>query len=372
MVIVFVADQYDALNNGTTISARRFAENLRAQGHTVRILTTGNTGPDKFILPLLKIPVISWIAKKQGIIFSKPDLGIIKEALAGADIVHFYLPFPMARVAEKTAREMGIPCIAGFHVQAENISCNLGLGKSERVSRFFYKFLYKYFFNRFSDIHCPSPFIADELKANGYTARLHVISNGVSPVFKPLPPLPHKTFNILMIGRLSPEKRQDVIIKAAKLSKHKEKIQLYFAGIGPLQKKYMKMTEDLPNPAVFKFYSPEDLLQQTRTIDLYIHASDIEIEAIACIEAFSCGLVPVIANSPKSATVDFAINEKSLFESGNPQSLADRIDYWIEHPEEKDEMSKKYIEKSAQYKITESTSKMIEVYKSIIEENKNK
>ena len=51
MVIVFVADQYDALNNGTTISARRFAENLRAQGHTVRILTTGNPGPDKFILP---------------------------------------------------------------------------------------------------------------------------------------------------------------------------------------------------------------------------------------------------------------------------------------------------------------------------------
>ena len=63
MVIVFVADQYDTLNNGTTISARRFAENLRAQGHTVRILTTGNPGPDKFILPLLKIPVISWINK---------------------------------------------------------------------------------------------------------------------------------------------------------------------------------------------------------------------------------------------------------------------------------------------------------------------
>lgn len=370
MVIVFVADQYDALNNGTTISARRFTESLREQGHTVRVITTGIPGPDKFILPLLKIPLVSWIAKKQGIIFSKADPVIIRKALEGADIVHFYLPFPMARVTEKIAREMGIPCIAGFHVQAENITYNIGLAKNEKASRFFYKFLYKYFFNRFSDIHCPSQFIADELKANGYNAKFHVISNGVADVFKPLPALPHKKFNILMTGRLSPEKRQDLIIKAAKLSKYSDKIQLYFAGNGPLYKKYNKMSKGLANPPVFKFYTPEELLQQMRSIDLYVHASDIEIEAIACMEAFSCGLVPVIANAPKSATVYFAINEKSLFEEGNPQSLADKIDYWIEHPEEKALLSKQYIEQSKQYSISKSTTKMTEVYKTIIEENK--
>ena len=65
--------------------------------------------------------------------------------------------------------------------------------------------------------------------------------------------------------------------------------------------------------------------------DLYVHAADAEIEAIACIEAFSSGLVPVIANSPKSATPQFALDERSLFEAGNPKDLADKIDYWIEH-----------------------------------------
>ena len=33
--------------------------------------------------------------------------------------------------------------------------------------------------------------------------------------------------------------------------------------------------------------------------DLYVHAADVEIEAMSCMEAFAGGLVPVIANSPQ-------------------------------------------------------------------------
>ena len=41
MKILLVIDQYQNGNNGTTISARRFAEGLQKRGHTVTILTTG-------------------------------------------------------------------------------------------------------------------------------------------------------------------------------------------------------------------------------------------------------------------------------------------------------------------------------------------
>lgn len=52
-------------------------------------------------------------------------------------------------------------------------------------------------------------------------------------------------------------------------------------------------------------------------------------------EALACGLVPVIANSPLSATPQFALDDRSLFQAGNAGDLADKIDYWIEHPEER-------------------------------------
>lgn len=365
MIIAFVIDQYDTLTNGTTTSARRFVTNLRKAGHTVRVLTSGEPGPDKYILPPAYIPVVTNIASKQGITFSKVDKKIIKECLTGVDVVHFYLPFPLARATEKMARKMGIPCLAAFHIQAENITYILGMGKSAFAAKFFYKFLHGYFFKRFADIHCPTEFIAGELRNNGYKARLHVISNGVDEIFYPREPIPHENIRILMIGRLSPEKRQDLIIEAAHKSKYADKIELHFAGQGPLLDKYKEMSKDLPHTPSFKFYTTDQLIELIRSTDIYVHASDAEIEAIACMEAFSCGLVPIIANAKKSATVQFAIDERSLFREGDSDDLARKIDYWIEHPEERAELGKKYTELGNQYRVEVSVQKMEQVYKSL-------
>ena len=373
MTVVLVMDSYDELNNGTVASARRFAEHLKSLGHTIRTLSADNSAKNpqaadtnRFVMQKWHIPVVSFFADKQGTVFVRPDEKVIRAALTGADIVHFYLPSPMARLTEKIAREMGIPCLAAFHVQAENITYNIGLGRFDAAARFFYKFEYKYFFDRFADIHCPTQFIANELKKNGYPANLHVISNGVDEMFVPQTPIPHEKFNILMIGRLSPEKRQDLVIKAARLSKYADKIQLYFAGSGPCEKKLRKMAKKLPNEAIFGFYSSAELLNLIAKTDLYVHASDVEIEAIACMEAFSCGLVPVISNARRSATPHFALSENSLFKEGNAKSLAEKIDYWIEHPAEKSELSKKYIAEGEQYRVTASVKRMEEVYKEII------
>ena len=59
--------------------------------------------------------------------------------------------------------------------------------------------------------------------------------------------------------------------------------------------------------------------------DLYVHAADVEIEAISCLEAISCGLVPVISNCRTSATQQFALYPNSLFKSGDAQDCADKI-----------------------------------------------
>lgn len=371
MTITLVIDSFDDLNNGTTASARRFVENLRKCGHTVRILTAGNPGPDKYILPKWDIPIVSHFSEPQGITFAKPVEETIRQAFTGTDIAHFYLPFPMGNVAHRIAKEMGVPCIAAFHVQAENITYQIGLGKFDHAAKFCYRKLRQFFYHDFDHIHCPTKFIAGELKANHYKQKLHVISNGVDEVFTPGPAEPHEKFNILMIGRLSPEKRQDLVIKAVSLSKYKDKIHLILAGQGPEAEKYKKLAEEyIPGQITFGFYNTEQLLQVIRNSDLYVHCSDIEIEAIACMEAFSCGIVPVIANAKKSATVQFALDEKSLFKAGNAKSLAERIDYWIEHPEEKAELSKKYIEEGEQYRVLTSVKKMEEVYDEIIAETK--
>ena len=107
-----------------------------------------------------------------------------------------------------------------------------------------------------------------------------------------------------MVGRLAREKRQDLIIRAAAKSQYADQIQLVFAGKGPLQKEYERLSQriGLKHRPAFVYYNQEQLIDLLAQTDVYVHASDMESEAIACIEAFATGVVPVISNSELSAT----------------------------------------------------------------------
>lgn len=103
--------------------------------------------------------------------------------LAWADVVHFMMPFALSRVGLRIAKEMGKPVTAAFHVQPENITSTIHLGKNKKANELLYEWFRDDFYNEFTHIHCPSPFIAGQLKEHGYQAKLHIISNGVSVNF---------------------------------------------------------------------------------------------------------------------------------------------------------------------------------------------
>ena len=228
MVIVFVVDVYDAKKNGTTMTACRFAEALRQKGHTVRIVATGEAEPDKFVVPEWQIPIARSIAHNQGFAFAKPDEKILEQAMEGADIVHLFLPLMLEVKALKIARQKGIPCCGAFHLQPENITYIIHLQTLGFLPSAIYALFRNVLYKEFDHIHCPSEFIATQLRNHGYRAKLHVISNGVTEDFKPADQMGSTDglFRILMTGRLSPEKRQDVLIDAIRYSQYAEKIQL--------------------------------------------------------------------------------------------------------------------------------------------------
>ena len=376
MKILIVIDQFDNSNNGTTISARRFAKGLQEAGNEVYVVSTGdNQNEYKFNLKELPLPPgISHIIKSQGMSFAIPNTEILEKAISSVDVVHFYMPFFISKAGLKICEKLNVPHTAAFHVQPENITYSIGLGTKTKVNDFIYTHYRDTFFNRFTHIHCPSQFIADELKKHGYTAKLHVISNGVDDEFKyyPKEKLPEfkDKFVITMIGRYSNEKRQDVLIEAISKSKYANKIQLVLAGKGPKQEKYQKLGKVLPNPPVMKFYPTDELIDLLKSTDLYVHSADAEIEAISCIEAFACGNVPIIANSKNSATKQFALVKESLFEAGNSNDLANKIDFWIEHEDYRKEMEIKYSKHAKNYRLKNSIVKIEEMFNDAIREYK--
>jgi 1,2-diacylglycerol 3-alpha-glucosyltransferase len=267
VIVTLVIDTFNVNNNGTTVSAMRFAATLIARGHTVRVVACGEPGdatghgpdePQMFFVPELVVPIASRLAHGQNTLFAKPVPEVLTAAIRGADVVHIYQPWPLGQAAERIARRAGVPAVAAFHIQPENVTYNIGLGWFRPAAHLVYVLLRLAFYGRFADIHCPSAFIAAQLRRHGYRARLHVISNGVDDSFRPGPARARETdepFRILMIGRFSPEKRQDVLIRAVRRSRHAARIQVHFAGQGPQEKRLRRMSSRLANPARFGHYS---------------------------------------------------------------------------------------------------------------------
>ncbi|WP_433363422.1 glycosyltransferase [Actinoplanes sp. CA-142083] len=371
MIVTLVTDTFNVNNNGTTMSATRFAAALMARGHTVRVVACGepgeqlSKGPEMFWVPELVVPLATRLAHHQGTLFAKPVRDVLTAAIDGADVVHIYQPWALGHAAERIARRLGVPAIAAFHVQPENVTYNIGLGWFPPAAHLVYILFRLLFYGRFADIHCPSTFIAAQLRAHGYRARLHVISNGVDDSFTPGPASMRKRgekFRILMVGRFSPEKRQDVLIRAVRRSRHAADIQLFFAGHGPAEKKLRRMASKLPNPAHFGYYAQDELIELIRGCDLYVHASDVEIEGLSCMEAFSCGLVPIISDSRRSATGQFALEPRNLFRAGDPSSLAGRIDEWFEDPAGLESASETYARYGRLYAVDRSVKAIERVY----------
>ena len=140
MRIVLVIDQFDDSNNGTTITAQRYAASLRQRGHEVRVVAVGAPKKDKYPVRKRYIPIVSRVAKWQGMCFAQPDDAVLQDAFEGADIVHFFVPFKLCRRGEEIARQMHIPTIAAFHMQPENVSYNIGLGRSGWVNKCLYRY----------------------------------------------------------------------------------------------------------------------------------------------------------------------------------------------------------------------------------------
>ena len=370
--ITMVVDTYGIYTNGVTISTMRCADALRKRGHTVNIIT-GSPSSDDFTYTTgyNKFPILYQVSKSQGMFLAKNNKKILNNVIGESDIVHFLLPFKIQKSGKKISDKLNVPSCAAFHVQPENITSTLYLDKFKKINEYIYSY-YRDFYNEFNHIHCPSKMIANMLKERGYNAKLHVISNGVDPKFVPKkvskPDNLKDKFIILMVGRLSREKRQDLIIKAVKKLPFEKDVQIIFAGQGPWKKALVDESKGLTNPPIMDFFSQDMLHDVINYSDLYVHASTIEIEAISCIEAFSCGLVPIISDSKVSATNQFALTEYNLFNASNADNLAEKILFLYNNQEIVEGLSKEYIDYAQTFQLEKSIKALEMMFYETIED----
>lgn len=374
MKVLIVSNNVYMKGNGVSTAVVALRSRLISQGVDVRIIACEN--PDKegpqpdYPLKHYVFPFFEPIIRKNGFRYASIDKHIIKEAVQWADVVHLMEGFPFEATTAKIAKKLGKPCVGTYHIFTENITANLGNGRSTFINKLIDKWWSNSVYNHCKYVQCPTQTVKEHLEANGYTSELRVISNGIdlsqtpSTISEPSTP----PYRILCVGRLSNEKDQTTLIKAIRYSKYADKIELVFAGNGPKANKIKsaarKLFEDgvVKHEPTFGFYTLKQLQELAASSWLYVHCAKIEVEGLSCLEAIQQGLVPVIAKGKLTATAQFALDEHSTFPTSDYKALAERIDWWIEHPDHRKQMSRLYAESVQKYSNEVSTRKIIEMY----------
>lgn len=365
MRIAFVADTFDEASGGGVVSARRFVEALRTR-HEVTVLATGQPAPGKVVLPGLQLPVHAMQANH--FTFAMPHTQTLYEVLAEQDIVHVNFPFLAGYAAVRIARQLSVPVVTAFHVQPENLLFNVGI-HSQTLNDWLYRRWVHGFYGQSDAVIAPSDFAGQLLRDHGLQKPVFTISNGAPQVHpeQERKAEPHdRPFLVLCSGRLAAEKRPDLVVEAVARSRHRESIRLVLAGHGPLDHKLTARAKELNLPLQLGFVSDLELASLRANADLAVHASEVELEGMAVLEAMAAGLPVLIADSPTSAAKEFAAGPDFLFRAGHADHLAAQLDHLLESPQRRAAASRWGLQVASGKRLGESAALLEEAYLSVI------
>jgi glycosyltransferase involved in cell wall biosynthesis len=324
--VLIATDQYEPMIGGVPTVTRELARGLAERGHVVEVLAPSASGRSATNpgatagaggeLTLASRRSVRWPW------YEDQRLGLLSPAAArelidgfAPDVVHVHSPLTLGAVARSAARRRRVPVVYTNHYLPANVHPVVsGTDRPGRAARAagtlfdvgFYGYLTG-FANRCDRVTAPTATALMLLRDHGLRAPSQVVSNGVDlAVFSPGPAdealrlryaLPSGRPLILSVGRLSPEKRADVLIEAVAVPAD---AVLALAGSGPDEERLRALAARLgvrDRVRFLGFIPGADLPGLYRLADVFAIASEAELQSLVTMEAMASGLPVVAANA---------------------------------------------------------------------------
>lgn len=346
MKILFATDNFYPNTNGAATFSYRLIEGLIARGHNVSVIAPSSEFknrvvkskgmiiygirsimiPKKIYPAGLRVPVPFTIRSFQ-----------IKKLLQKIepDIVHILDHFMIGRKAAKVAKKMAIPLIGTNNSMPENFIHYL---IPEFAKRIFLKLGWRILTDVYKQpeiVTSPSLAACRLLKNLGMRNKILPVSCGVdlkrfnpenhSIYLKKRYSIPLNKPVVLFVGRLDREKNLDVVIKAFSLASKKLDAHLVITGSGKEKTGLIKLAEDLKlaNRITFTGFVPDKDLPYIYSIgNVFVMASDAELQSIATMEAMASGLPVIAANVMALPELVRHGQNGYLFKAGDYKALA--------------------------------------------------
>lgn len=293
------------------------------------------------------------------------------------DIVHAHAPVILGLQGLIAARRKGIPVVVTYHTHFPDYMPHLMNGRLPgaltKISEFTVKKLIRHSFARADVVTAPTNELVEELRSYGLRNVVH-IPNGVDlsklkadgrkiAAFRRRHGLGPGKKVVLYLGRVSFEKRLDVLLKAFRMMGLRNRV-LVIAGSGPYMKEFRQLAADLRlrNVVFTGFLDQEDVAAAYRSADIFASASDTETFGLTFVEAMHAGIPVIGVNRLGAKEVVKDGKNGLLVEPGDSGKLARAMERLLRNVELRRRMGRAARQMALEYSIENSVRKTTAIY----------
>ena len=357
LTIVIAADTYPPDVNGAATFCYRLATAMHARGHRVHVLATrGNKGktytevrPEAIVhrLQSFAVPTHEYFRLTLPLQINQQIYRLLKEIQP--DAIHAQSHYMIGRAALTYGKRHKIRTVATNHLMPENL--NPFLPFPQWFNNLYFRFSWRDMgrvFNRAELITTPTPLAAKAMRERAGLTNVRPLSNGIEVGNYELAEDESITRNqeptILFVGRLAVEKNVNELIEAVGIMKKVPNAVLEIVGGGEQRSKLEQLARERGLADRVKFFghiSDEELREAYLRCDLFCQPGTAELQSLVTLEALSASKPVVLANAlALPHLVDEGVNGY-MFQPGNRQDLADKLDRVLSLPQaERERMGK--------------------------------
>ncbi|QBI53197.1 glycosyltransferase family 4 protein [Streptomonospora litoralis] len=289
--VALVTESFLPQVNGVTNSVCRVADHLRARGHEALILAPG-TGPATYAgFPVVRLPSVP-LPGYRTFAVGLPSRRLVMAALRAfaPDVVHLASPVLLGNAAVEVARPLALPTVAVYQTDLPGFAARHGVPGAEALWP-----LLRQIHAAVDRTLVPSSATRRALAGHGFP-RLSLWQRGVDTErFHPRHRdeelrrrlAPDGEVLVGYIGRLSKDKRVDLLAHAARL----RGARLVVVGDGPDR---ARLRRRIPSAVFTGQRTGTDLSRLYAALDVFVHTGADETFCQAIQEALASG-VPVVA-----------------------------------------------------------------------------
>lgn len=293
------------------------------------------------------------------------------------DIVHAHAPVPLGLQGLLWAKRHGVPSVVTYHTHFPDYLPHLLNGRLpdflRSISSYTVRKFIKHVFGHVDAVTAPTQELCAELRSYGLRNVVH-LPNGVDFGKFCSKPAHGRKFRaehgigdrkaLLYVGRLSFEKRLDVLLEAFRMAEKKDRV-LVIVGSGPALPKLRELASALELKGVVFTGFVRDAGAAYLAGDVFASASDTETFGLTFVEAMHAGL-PAIGVSRLGAREVITPECGILVEPGDAAGMARAMDRLLSSPSLRGRMGREAVKRAAMFSIARSVSRTLSIYRRLL------